>query len=59
MKNGDLNGDSVCDVLDVALAEICIYNKTPSAIECYAANGMAIDEINIDSFQYVVNTALG
>ena len=57
--NGDLNGDSVCDVLDVALTEICIYNKTPSAIECYAANGMAINEIDINSLQYVVNTALG
>ena len=33
-------------------------NKIPSAIECYAANGMPMDEININSFQYVVNTAL-
>ena len=50
----------VCDALDIALAEMSMNkNRTPSEIECYAANGMAINEINIDSFQYVVNTALG
>jgi hypothetical protein len=58
--DGDLDGDSVCDTLDIALTEMSMNkNRTPSEIECYAANGMAIDEINIDSFQYVVNTALG
>ena len=58
--DGDLDGDSVCDALDIALTEMSMNkNRTPSEIECYAANGMAIDEINIDSFQYVVNTALG
>ena len=57
--NGDLDGDSVCDALDSALAEMSMNkNKIPSAIECYAANGMPMDEININSFQYVVNTAL-
>ena len=56
--NGDLNGDSVCDVLDVALAETCIYNKTPSADECYAANGSFSTNIDIDSLQKVVNEAL-
>ena len=58
--DGDLDGDSVCDALDIALTEMSMNkNRTPSEIECYAANGMAINEINIDSFQYVVNTALG
>lgn len=58
--DGDLDGNSVCDALDIALTEMSMNkNRTPSEIECYAANGMAIDEINIDSFQYVVNTALG
>ncbi|MBE6814577.1 MAG: hypothetical protein E7522_03905 [Ruminococcaceae bacterium] len=58
--DGDLDGDSVCDALDISLAELSMNkNRTPSEIECYAANGMAIAEINIDSFQYVVNTALG
>ena len=57
--DGDLDGDSVCDALDIALTEMSMNgNKVPSAIECYAANGMSADEININSFQYVVNTAL-
>lgn len=56
---GDLNGDSVCDVLDVASAELCrSNNKIPSANECYAANGTASESININALQSVVNTAL-
>ena len=56
---GDLNGDSVCDVLDVASAELCrSNNKIPSANECYAANGNASETIDINSLQNVVNTAL-
>jgi hypothetical protein len=58
--DGDLDGDSVCDGLDVALTELAMNkNRIPSSIECYAANGMALDEIDINSFQYVVNTAIG
>jgi hypothetical protein len=54
-----LNGDSVCDVLDVASAELCkSNNKIPSANECYAANGNASETIDINSLQNVVNTAL-
>lgn len=57
--NGDLNGDSVCDVLDVATTELYMNNHiTLSQDECFAANGMAKEEIDINSFQYVVNTAL-
>lgn len=56
---GDLNGDSVCDVLDVASAELCrSNNKIPSANECYAANGTASENITINALQNVVNTAL-
>ncbi len=56
---GDLNGDSVCDVFDIYLTELCSTNyKTPSADECYAANGIPTDKITIDSLLYVVNTAL-
>lgn len=56
---GDLNGDSVCDVLDVACAELSVTNnRIPSADECYAANGIKKDIIDESSFQYVVNTAL-
>ena len=57
--DGDLNGDSVCDVLDVAFTELCLTdNATPTEIECFAANGTAEATIDIDSFQFVVNTAL-
>ena len=57
--DGDLDGDSVCDGLDVALAEMATTNaRTPSAIECYAANGVAREVIDISAFQNVVNTAL-
>ena len=57
--SGDLNGDSVCDVFDIYLTELCSTNyKTPSADECYAANGIPTDKITIDSLLYVVNTAL-
>ncbi len=55
---GDLNGDSVCDVLDVACTELSLTNnRIPSADECYAANGSKKDTIDEASFQYVVNTA--
>ena len=56
---GDLNGDSVCDVLDIASAELSVTNnRIPSADECYAANGAKKDIIDESSFQFVVNTAL-
>ena len=56
---GDLNGDSVCDVLDVMITELCYTNnKIPSADECYAANGSKKVTIDEASFQYVVNTAM-
>ena len=58
--DGDLDGDSVCDALDAALAELSMNgHRTPSDIECYAANGTASNKIDIDSFQYIVNTAIG
>lgn len=56
---GDLNGDSICDVLDVMITELCsTNNKIPSADECYAANGTKKDTIDDLSYQFVVNTAL-
>ena len=56
---GDLNGDSVCDVLDVACTELSLTNnRIPSADECYAANGNKKTIIDEASFQYVVNTAM-
>lgn len=56
---GDLNGDSICDVLDVACTELSLTNnRIPSADECYAANGNKKTMIDEASFQYVVNTAM-
>lgn len=56
---GDLNGDSVCDVLDVTQTEKCANgNSTPTQKEIYAANGEIADTIDIETYQSVVNTAL-
>lgn len=58
--NGDLNGDSVCDVLDASQAEKYSNNKeTPTTQEIYAANGSVTDTIDAQSYQWVVNKALG
>lgn len=57
--NGDLNGDSICDVLDVTLAEKAANERyKPTTHEIYAANGTVSDSIDINSYQSVVNTAL-
>ncbi len=56
---GDLNGDSVCDVIDAAVAQL--YSAgfyEPSENETYAANGGLIDEFDVNSYQNVVNCAL-
>ena len=56
---GDLNGDSVCNVLDAAEAERVSNGHTDASIEqIYAANGMISDEIDVSSYQNVVNIAL-
>lgn len=58
--NGDLNGDSVCDVLDVAQTEKYSNNKgTATTNEIYAANGSVSDTIDAQTYQQVVNKALG
>ncbi len=57
--NGDLNGDGVCDVIDAATAQL--YSAgfyEPTENEIYAANGCVSDEIDILSYQNVVNTCL-
>ena len=53
---GDLNGDGVCDVMDAS--EAYLYSadfKEPTENEIYAANGHVADEIDIISYQQVVN----
>ncbi len=57
--NGDLNGDSVCDVLDASEAEkYATEKKEPSLTEIYAANANVSDTIDAQSYQNVVNIAL-
>lgn len=56
---GDLNGDSVCDVLDASQTEKYANGKeTPTENEIYAANGEVADGIDANTYQSVVNTAL-
>ena len=56
---GDLNGDSVCDVLDASQTEKYANQKeTPTENEIYAANGEVSDSIDANTYQSVVNTAL-
>lgn len=56
---GDLNGDSVCDVLDAAAAQLYSAGfHEPTQNEIYAANGCISDEIDVNSYQNVVNVCL-
>lgn len=56
---GDLNGDSVCDAIDVAEAErVSNGHKTAVTEQVYAANGAVSEEIDVASYQNVVNVAL-
>ena len=57
--DGDLNGDSVCDVLDSAAAAVYSSGKkTPDMLEIYAANGEAAETIDIAAYQALVNKAV-
>ena len=57
--NGDVNGDSVCDVLDIAEAERFVTNKkAPGTAEIYAANSGVADGIDETTYQSLVNKAL-
>ena len=56
---GDLNGDSVCDVLDASQTEkYANGTETPTENEIYAANCEVADGIDANTYQSVVNTAL-
>ncbi len=56
---GDLNGDSVCDVLDAAQAQRYSAGfQEPTENEIYAANGCIVAEIDVNSYQNVVNMCL-
>lgn len=57
--NGDINGDSVCDVLDLAQAQLYASNKkTPDTLDIYAANCGIADIIDETTYQNLVNKAL-
>ena len=57
--NGDVNGDSVCDVLDLAEVQLYSSNKgTPDTIDIYAANCGIADTIDETTYQNLVNKAL-
>jgi len=56
---GDINGDSICDVLDVAETEsVSNGHKTAVTEQIYAANGAVSEKIDVTSYQNVVNRAL-
>lgn len=57
--NGDVNGDGVCDVLDVTDTERFISgHKTATTYEAYAVNGFADEEISAEDYGTIVNAAL-
>ena len=57
--DGDLNGDSVCDVLDASLAaKYANYLDTPTDIEVCAATGEMGDYISPTDYQNLVNKAV-
>ncbi len=57
--NGDLNGDGVCDVVDAAYAaRVSSGYQKATEDEIYAANGYISDELDVNSYQNVVNMAL-
>ena len=57
--NGDINGDSVCDVLDLATTQLYATNKrTPDTLDIYAANCGIADTIDETTYQNLVNKAL-
>jgi hypothetical protein len=56
---GDLNGDSVCDVLDCMLAELIrTGNYEATQEQIYAANNDIAEEVDIYDFQNIINWAL-
>ncbi len=57
--SGDLNGDGICDVLDVALTAKYASGKGNASKEVvFAANGQVADTIDVDDYQLMVNKAL-
>lgn len=59
IAEADLDGDGVCDVIDATLASRYLEQYDyPTNYEIYAANGEISNQIDILSYQNVVNSAL-
>ena len=59
ITQGDLDGDGVCDVIDMYIAYLCSANCCePTQNQIYAANGGISEKIDDSSYQNVVNVAL-
>ncbi len=56
---GDIDGDGVRDVIDASLFETILNNNCTSTVnQRYAANGCLCDDVDIRSYQNVVNLSL-
>ncbi|MGN1316611.1 MAG: leucine-rich repeat protein [Acutalibacteraceae bacterium] len=56
---GDLNGDSVCDVLDCAQAALVVNGlQSIDGVYAMAADSNADNEIDINDYQFIVNKAI-
>lgn len=57
---GDLNGDSVCDIFDaVCIEKIANGQAFATSAQAYAVTGTLDGEITISDYLYIVNKALG
>lgn len=59
ITEGDLDGDGVCDVIDMYIAQLYASDfYEPTQNQIYAANGRISEEIDDSSYQNVINVAL-
>lgn len=59
ITEGDLDGDGVCDVIDMYIAQLYASDfYEPTQNQIYAANGRILEEIDDASYQNVINVAL-
>lgn len=57
--DGDINGDSACDVLDSHLASLFSNEiETPSSAQIYAAGGKDAEEISVAEYSRIVNKSI-
>ncbi len=58
--DGDITGDSVCDVLDATMVQRFSsgYGEAPTDLELYAAGGKTTEEITVENYSDIVNKVL-